>query len=196
MNTVERIVESYFRLCRGCLTYPDLKVLGGNNRQLDLLACNLREDAQYHIEMSVTHELSWRATWEKLQEAFKGKYFGAPRAREGQNTDFARGKSYGAEIQRAYRSIGFTPRKVQRIWVTWVVPQEPEFDGCLLRFCKQKRLGKYPIKVLSFRDEVLPQLLSAVGKSNYNDDVLRTLSLLRQYERQTQPLNPLNAVRR
>jgi hypothetical protein len=58
MNTVELIVESYFRLCRSCFTYPDLKVPGGNNRQLDLLAYNVREEAQYHVEMSVTHELS------------------------------------------------------------------------------------------------------------------------------------------
>jgi|GEM_PF-6134490 len=38
MNTTERIVESYFRICEGCLTTPDVKVVRGNNRQIDLLA--------------------------------------------------------------------------------------------------------------------------------------------------------------
>jgi hypothetical protein len=184
MNTTERIVESYFRLCRGCFTYPDLKVSGGNNRQLDLLAFNLRRNEQYHVETSVTHELSWRATWDGLEKKFEGKYFGAPQQRDGANTDFARGKSYLAEIQRAYKSVGFTPGRVQRVWVTWVVPQDEEFADLLKRYCKSKRIGRCPIQVISFRDEVLPSLLSAVGKSNYNDDVLRTLSLLRQYERQ------------
>ena len=186
VNTTERIVESYFRLCKGCFTYPDLKVSGGNNRQLDLLAYNLLTDAQYHIETSVTHELSWRATWEKLVIAFEGKYFGAPKEREGRNTDFAKGKSYLSQILQTYKSIGFTPRRVQRIWVTWIKPQEPDFDACLLRYCKEKRLGRCPIQIVSFRDDVLPSLLNAVGRSNYDDDVLRTLSLLRQFERQTQ----------
>jgi hypothetical protein len=163
-----------------------LKVPGGNNRQLDLLAYNLRDDAQYHIEMSVTHELSWRATWEKLKEAFEGKYFGAPKARDGHNTDFARGRNYLVEIHKAYRSVGFTPREVQRIWVTWVTPVEHDFDACLQRYCREKRLGSCPIQIVSFRDVVLPELLSAVGRSNYNDDVLRTLSLLRQFEVQNQ----------
>lgn len=38
-------------------------VAGGNNRQLDLLAYNLRDEVQYRVETSVTHELSWPATW-------------------------------------------------------------------------------------------------------------------------------------
>jgi hypothetical protein len=187
MNTTERIVESYYRLCKACFTYPDLKVPGGNNRQLDLLAYNLRTRAEYHIETSVTHELSWRATWERLEATFEGKYFGVPKERAGANTDFARGRSYYQEILRAYKSVGFTPSKVQRVWVTWVRPQEPDFDSSLIEYCRSRRLGRCPIHIVSFRDDVLPELLSAVGKSNYNDDVLRTLSLLRQYERQTQP---------
>lgn len=187
MNTTERIVESYFRLCQNCFTYPDVKVAGGNNRQLDLLAYNLREDREYHVETSVTHELSWRATWAKLEAKFEGKYFGAPRERDGDNTEFARGRSYLAEITRTYKSVGFAPSKVQRVWVTWVKPDDRDFDERLRDYCRSKRLGKCPIKVLSFRDEVLPELLKAVGRSNYNDDVLRTLSLLRQFEDQTAP---------
>lgn len=185
MNTTERIVESYFRLCQGCFTYPDVKVQGGNNRQLDLLAFNVREGTQYHVETSVTHELSWRATWKKLETKFESKFFGAPRKREGPNTDFARGKNYYGEIRRAYTSIGFSAREVRRVWITWVIPQGSEFEKNLHRYCKKKRLGKKAIKLLSFRDEVLPELKSTVGTSNYDDDVLRTFSLLRQFERQS-----------
>lgn len=185
MNTTERIVESYFRLCRGCFTYPDVKVPGGNNRQLDLLAYNIREDAQYHIETSVTHELSWRAKWENLETKFERKYFGVPAKREGPNTDYSKGKNYFAEIKRAYTMVGFAARDIQRIWITWVIPKDDDFAENLKNYCKRKRLGKRPIKVVSFRDELLPDLLSTVGKSNYDDDVLRTLSLLRQYERQS-----------
>ena len=76
MNTTEKIVEAYYRLCKKCFTYPDVKVIGGNNRQLDLLAYNLREGSQYHVETSVTHELSGRATWTNLESKFNGTFFG------------------------------------------------------------------------------------------------------------------------
>jgi len=185
MNTTERIVESYFRLCRGCFTYPDVKVPRGNNRQLDLLAYNIRNESQYHIETSVTHELSWRASWEKLATKFERKFFGVPAKREGHNTDYTKNKNYLAEIKNAYKMVGFTVSKVQRIWITWVIPEEGDFEKKLLCYCRKKRLGKTPIQVISFRDELLPDLQSTVGKSNYDDDVLRTLSLLRQFEIQT-----------
>ncbi len=184
MQTSERIVESYFRLCKGCFTYPDVKVKGGNNRQLDLLAYNIREDTKYHVETSVTHELSWRATWENLERCFEKKFFGAPARREGPNTDYSRGKNYFAEIKKTYKMIGFAPREVQRVWITWVIPDEEGFGTNLRDYSRRKRLGQFPILVMSFRDEILPTLLSTVGKSNYDDDVLRTLSLIRQFERQ------------
>jgi hypothetical protein len=161
-----------------------VKVSGGNNRQLDSLAYNLRTGDQFHVESSVTHELSWRATWEKLKAKFEGKYFGAPKEREGPNTDHSRGRVYYTEIQRTYKSVGFTPSKVQRIWVTWVMPDERDFEEQLRRYCRARRLGNCPIRVMSFRDEVLPELRLAVGRANYNDDALRTLSLLRQCDDQ------------
>jgi len=185
VNTTERIVESYFRLCRGCLTYTDVKVHGGNNRQMDLLSYNLRTGDQYHVETSVTHELSWRATWPKLEAKFDGKYFGVPKKKEGPNTDWTKGKNYFPEIKKAYQSLGFSIQKVQRIWVTWIRPDDEDFAKNLSTYCRSKRIGKNPIRVMSFRDELLPDLLKAVGKSNYDDDVLRTLSLLRQFEHQS-----------
>lgn len=55
MNTTEKIVESYFRLCHGYFTIADTKVINGNNRQIDLLAVNLKTNEQYQVEVSVTH---------------------------------------------------------------------------------------------------------------------------------------------
>jgi hypothetical protein len=104
------------------------------------------------------------------------------------NTDHARGKNYFTNIQRTYKAVGFTPSKVQRIWVTWVIPDEELFEKELLKYCRSKRIGRCPIQVVSFRDEVLPKLLSEVRKSNYDDDVLRTLSLLNQFKRQRRAL--------
>lgn len=70
MNTTEKIVEAYFRLCKNCFTYPDMKVINGNNRQLDLLAYNLMDNSQYHIEVSVTHQENWCPTPEQLVDMF------------------------------------------------------------------------------------------------------------------------------
>ena len=82
MNTAEHIVESYFRLCRGCFTITDRKVKNGNNRQLDILAYNVKEKLQFHIEVGVTHRLNWAPTREDLRLYFEHKFFGAPPKRE------------------------------------------------------------------------------------------------------------------
>ena len=185
MNTTERIVEAYFRHCLGCFTMTDVKVPGGNNRQLDLLAQNLRNGNHYHVETSVTHERSWQITWEKLRVKLEGKFFGMPPKREGPLTDFAKGKNYYDHICRAYAAVGLSEKALHRVWVTWSKPDGPEFETSLEFYCKGKKLGEYPIQVWSLRDKILPELMTEVGTSNYDDDVLRTLSLLRQYEYQT-----------
>lgn len=53
MNTAERIVESYFRHCRRCLTIPDVKIAGGNNRQIDLLAWQPKTRTVYQPPQSL-----------------------------------------------------------------------------------------------------------------------------------------------
>jgi hypothetical protein len=183
MNTSEHIVESCFRLCLGCFTMSDVKVIGGNNRQMDLLAYRLRDGAQFHIETGVTHCERWNPTVEQLFTRFDRKFFGVPPEREGAMTDFSRGKNYRAAIQLTYRRVaGFDPRKVQRIWVCWTRPTDDEFEKKLMLYCRSRRLAKQPVKVISFRDEILHGLLKEVGTTNYDDSVMRTLSLLRQYD--------------
>jgi hypothetical protein len=41
-------------------------------------------------------------------------------------------------------------------------------------------------ELLSLRDRVIPELTDAIGSSNYDDDVLRMISLLEQRRRQAE----------
>ena len=115
MNAAEHIVESYFRLCRGCFTFPDRKVVRGNNRQLDILAYDLKHRLQFHIEVGVTHRLTWCSTREELRAEFQKKFLGAPPepvSSGGGATDFERGKSYFSQIEETYIEAGFSPADV------------------------------------------------------------------------------------
>lgn len=180
MNTAERVVESYFRICKSCFTIPDVKVPLGNNRQLDLLAYNLHSGSQYHIEIGVTHCERWAPALEKLFAKFDHKFLGFPRQKDGDNTDSSRGKKYLAAIRKAYRLVGFSPDNVKRVWISWKLPEELDSKKQLLNYCRKRKLGPNLIEIISFRDTVIQDLLKYVGTANYEDDVLRTLSLLRQ----------------
>jgi hypothetical protein len=182
MNAVEHIVECYFRQCKGCFTITDVKIQAGNNRQCDLLAYDLINKKQYHVESSVTHSKKWMPDMEQLRGIFDGKFRGTPPKREGKKTDHTRGKSYFECIVQAYRNVGFEPTKVSRVFVTWTVS---DIDA-LARLLNEYQ-GEHGIKieVMSLRDEILPKLLEKVSTSNYEDEILRTFSLLRQRDLQT-----------
>lgn len=180
MNAVEHIVECYFRYCKGCLTIPDLKIKSGNNRQADLLAYNLLTKEQYHVESSVTHCKNWTHSIEDLREVFDKKFRGVPASREGKKTDYTKGKNYFKSIVQTYRHIGFSPSRIQRIFVTWAVT-DPGLKEFLSDY--KKEYG-FRVNVLSFRDQILPELRDAITTSNYDDEILRTFSLLQQCDLQ------------
>ncbi len=193
MNTAEHIVESYFRLCRKCFTIVDLKVPRGNNRQLDILAHNVKEQQQYHIEVGVTHRQNWCPTVEELKPQFEKKFFGACPERKGKvegTTDFEKGKSYFTQIEGAYTDVGFSPSDVKRVWVCWIVKKN---DGDRSYFGDKpyvfdfhsKHLEKnFEIEILSLRDFILPKLDDAIGTANCDDEILRTLGFVKQRELQ------------
>jgi hypothetical protein len=188
MNAAEHMVESYFRLCRGCFTCADRKVLGGNNRQLDILAYNLKEKQQFHIEVSVTHQQSWFPSRRELEQEFEGKFFGAPPKRTsstGNRTDHEKGKSYYPQIEAAYIAAGFLPAGVRRVWVCWFVKGEDNARALLWQFDSRHLKRRFEIEVLSLRDVILPDLEKEIGTANYDDEILRTLSLLKQFRSQT-----------
>lgn len=184
MNTTEKIVESYFRLCRDCFTMADLKVIKGNNRQIDLLAVNPKTGEQFHVEVSVTHQKNWCPNPAELFPEFEKKYFGVPTKREGKNTDYTLGKTYEKQIFETYESVGLNPNIIKRVWVCWIVVDADGLEAQLADYCGKRGLKKGSIEILSFRDDVIPSLMKKVATSNYGDDVLRTLSLLQQFEKQ------------
>ncbi|GBD98208.1 hypothetical protein BMS3Abin07_00216 [bacterium BMS3Abin07] len=192
MNTTEKIVESYFRLCKGCFTMADVKVISRNNRQIDLLALNFKTGDQYHVEVSVTHRENWCPTTTELFPEFEKKYFGVPAKREGQKTDYALGKNYKEQIYQTYKSVGLSPGSIKRVWVCWTVIDDKDLDAQIAQYCRKRKLKKNTIEIISFRDEVIPTLMEKVATANYEDDVLRTLSLLQQFEKQQQKIKNRN----
>jgi hypothetical protein len=187
MNTAEHIVESYFRLCRGCFTCSDRKVVSGNNRQLDILAYNLKDKVQFHVEVGVTHRPNWCPTREDLGVEFERKFFGVPPVRTskaGGATDFEKNKAYFEKIEETYANAGFSPADVKRVWVCWIVKCEGDNTKPLvLPFTHLNRA--FEIEVLSLRDCVIPELMDATGTANYDDEILRTLGFIKQREMQT-----------
>lgn len=183
MNAVEHIVESYYRICKKCFTMHDVKIPSGNNRQFDLLAVNLKDGSQFHVESSVTHDLGWCPDTNELREDFDRKYLGVPAKREGSKRDFTKGKTYRQQIWSAYTLFGMTPNNLQRVWVCWMVKDGANLAPFLETYEKENGIR---IQVKSLRDEIIPELQKAVETANYDDEVLRTLSLLKQMERQTQ----------
>jgi hypothetical protein len=159
----------------------DVKIVGGNNRQCDLLAFNLATQEQYHVESSVTHALNFLPSDNELQEVFDRKFRGLPAKREGIGTDYSKGKSYSENILNTYRRVGFDPAKIQRVFVTWVVKDDSTLKNFLSNYARNHGIE---VQVFAFRDQILPELMEKISTSNYDDEVLRTLSLIRQKDMQ------------
>lgn len=188
MNAAEHIVDAYFRLGRGCFTLVDRKVTRGNNRQLDILAIHLTKGEQFHIEVGVTHQENWCPTIDELGLQFEKKFFGVPPERKGRTggtTDFEKKKSYWPQIEATYKEVGFDPLKVQRVWVCWIVKGKKDAKPIKHMFQSKHLAKSFEIEVLSLRDFILPELERAIGTSNYDDEILRTLGFVKQRELQT-----------
>ncbi len=180
MNAVEHVVEAYFRTCRRCFVMPDVKVESGNGRQCDLLAVNLKTGDQYHVESSVTHGENWCPDTNKLRMKFDMKFRGIPKPKEGKNTDFAKGKTYQARIVETYRSVGFDPDKVQRLWCCWDVADREKLPAFLEAYRAETGVA---VEMLWFPEDVLEGLLRGISTANYDDEVLRLMSLIRENQR-------------
>ena len=185
MNAAEQIVEQYLQLCKHCFTMADVKVEDGNNRQLDLLAINPAKKTQYHIEVSVTHDLGFAPDANKLRAEFDRKFRGLPPARTGKGTDHAKGKLYLDAIKETYDKFGLNPDKVVRVYCCWVPKNQGDAAKVLKEYADKTRLK---IEVWSLRDKVIPELLNKISTTNYDHPILRTMSLLKQYNKQ-QPKN-------
>src|SRR5206468_2583281 len=114
-----------------CFTYSDVKVINGNNRQMDILAISMLTGDQYHIECSVTHRERWCPTPEELIVEFQRKFSGVPPDHEGSNTDSKRGKRYGGPIIGMYRRLGLDFANIKRVWVCWMVKDQHGLERAL-----------------------------------------------------------------
>lgn len=187
MNAAEHIVEAYFRLCRNCFTVSDRKVVGGNNRQLDILAYDFKRKLQFHVEVSVTHRQNWCCTFEELMGEFERKFFGVPPKREGAikgATDFEKGKTYYPQIEQTYAECGFSPADVNRVWVCWMVKAKDNSNPIIEKFGLGHPNGPFQIEILSLRDYILPALEKAIGTANYDDEILRIIGFMKERESQ------------
>ncbi len=178
MNAAEHIVEAYYRLVEGCFTIADRKVSKGNNMQLDFLAYNLQNDIQYHIEVSVTHMPGWWETLAQHKQKFEKKFFGIP-------TKQKQPKNYFKQILETYQSVGFNPSKVKRVYVEWVIKESVDSTRMNHYIINPIDNVEYEITIISMRNLILPELAKTIRTSNYDDEILRTFSLLIQQEKQT-----------
>lgn len=188
MNTTEHLVEIYFRQ-QGCFTVSDVKVENGNNRQFDLLAFNQNTRLSYHIEVSVVHGERWAPSLDEIKAKIWQKFFGEPEnTRPGNpNTDFSKGKTYLGSIKATYQKFGIDYDEVKRVWCTWCLNDvnKQEVEDWKESLALKYKINKDKFEILSFRDEVLPQLIKNVGTAYYEDELLRMLSLIKQYNKQT-----------
>jgi len=182
MNTAEHIVDCYYRIVEECFTMSDAKVIGGINRQLDILAVNLKTQQQYHIESSVTHRSAWAPKATDLKKLFNKKFLGLPEERSGAKTDFRLGRTYRKHIEETYATYGLDPKSVHRVFVCWILHPKSDAEQFLKEFEKEHKLK---ISVISFRDTILPKLRETVGTANYDDEILRTIGFIKEHDLQT-----------
>ena len=186
MNTTEHLVELYYRQL-GYFTLSDLKIKNGNNRQFDILAYNVKNKVFEHIEVNVAHGINWTESLKDIKEKFRFKFFGCPNNNRPDNpkTDLAKGKTYLAPIKEAYKDLGIDYYALKRVWCTW---REPKKDETTINW-KTELAVEFDLKpenfeLLIFKDIVIPELFKAVGTANYEDELLRTLSLINEAEKQ------------
>lgn len=187
MTTTEHIVETYYRVVKNCLTLTDFKVIGGNNRQMDVLAYSPTEKEFRHIEVSVTHSENWTADLDHVKNDIGFKFFGLPRNSRpnNPNTDFSKGKTYKQQIKNAYKTFGIDWDKVIRVWCLWRYTEtQTEIDNWKLELQKEFNVNANRFELLSFRDTILPRLFEMIGTANYSDEIMRTISLIKEYDRQ------------
>jgi hypothetical protein len=186
MNAVEQIVEIYFQKILNCLTHPDIKVENGNNRQFDLLAYNIKAKKSFHIESSVKHELRWNPTMNELKGFIEYKFFGTLREKnnKGKNTDKAKNKNYLEQIKDTYKIYGMDYEKISRVWVLWCTDKIEDENFIIKKDKKYLEINNKKIEIISFRDVIIPELENNIGKSNYENDIIRTLSLIIESKKQ------------
>ncbi|KAA5537044.1 hypothetical protein F0919_05055 [Taibaiella lutea] len=181
MNAAERLVEIYYRQKR-CFTISDVKVLSGNNRQIDLLVYDGKEKLHYHVEVSVSHDMKWAPTLDDIYHRMHYKFFGAVKfgKEDNKNSDSGRGKTYLESIKATYKDYNIDYKEVVRVYCAWCLKTENDYAN--LPKWKEEMGKLFDLKadkfeILSLKNDVIPSLFEKPGKSNYEDELLRCISL-------------------
>ncbi len=179
MNTAEHIIEIYMRLVKKSFTIVDVKVERGNNRQLDILSFDLQNNCSYHIESTATHRLRWKPNIDKLIEIFEKKFLGFTKSRNKRTEPFLQ------EILSTYREYGIKEID-HRIICVWYSDVSTDEIKKKLKSRLNKKYHKYinTLSIWSLRDKVINSIIKNMGTSNYEDEVLRTISFYREYDEQ------------
>ncbi|GAB3995129.1 hypothetical protein GCM10028807_34460 [Spirosoma daeguense] len=116
------------------------------------------------------------------------KFFGVVRNSRPNNpkTDFMKGKSYLNSIKATYKNLGLEYDEVIRVWCTWCLSDKSStIEAWKNEIAEEYNLKPDNFEILLFRDTVLPSVINSIGTSNYDDILLRTISLISEYNRQT-----------
>lgn len=189
VNTGERIVEAYFRYCRGCLTIPDVKIPGGNNRQIDLLAWNPKDRVAYYVESSVVPSgryFNRSGRWKNPFAIFQNKFFAQPKDRQIRSFVPPASDSEYQKVKQTYELFCFDPLSLHRVWECWNLSDYGISIQDVNAYFAERGIPTEQVAVVSFRDTIIPGLQGKVGSSNYEDDVLRTFSFFAERDDQHQ----------
>src|ERR1041385_5619058 len=174
METTEKIIESYYRLCKNALTYTDVKYIKGNNRQLDILAYSPSLESFWHVESSISILENFTLTIPEIRKRFKEKFLGNVK-------DHKKGKqSFKESLTETYALFGASWKDVTRVWVQWHYESRNELEALRAELAGLLNVKPDKIEFLSLRDDIITHLYEKVGTSKYDDDFLRTLSLLKR----------------
>ncbi|RBP36582.1 hypothetical protein DES53_11621 [Roseimicrobium gellanilyticum] len=187
MNTAERIVESYFRYCRHCLTIPDVKIPGGNNRQMDLLAWSPKTKTAYHVESTVVpsgRHFNKSKSWKSPLAIFQNKFYGQRKEHQTETSVPAQDDPDFQKVLKTYAKYSFDASNLKRVWVCWHLSDYEVTHDEIITYFEAREVRKELVEIISFRDEIIPALEKAVGTSNYEDDVLRTFSFFAERGKQ------------
>jgi hypothetical protein len=183
MNAAERLVEIYYRQ-KKCFTISDVKVLFGNNRQLDLLIYDGQKPMYYHVEVSVSQDMKWAPTVDDIYHKMNEKFFGAVKSgkEDNINSDSGRGKTYLQAIKETYRSYNIDYNEVVRVYCAWCLRTDDDYKR--LQAWKEEmgrlfKLGADKFEILSLKDDIIPSLFKNTEKLNYDDELVRCISFLK-----------------
>ena len=172
IETTEHIVESYVRHYLRWFTNSNIKAKG--NKEIDILAVDSLGN-RYWIECGVTHKKSWALKSRATEKDFQGieRKHGMKMAWRHKNSVdyFIKHKFDDSRTQERLKDFGFKKGNYQKIVVCWQVK-----DKEVIEYAKKHGIEIWLLK------EKMKDFMQDIGESYYNDDILRTLQLVRKLD--------------